>query len=901
MPNVTYAAYDNLAAFLAVTVSPPQLAYIRGFHSAGDGGEALYERQSTLIEPEGEELFPNGLDTWTLVSGWALTNGRLTPVPPAEYAKAEGTFNITATAGSRYRFTCDVLSSGGRWSFSLLNSFGYSERTFLPGSTGDGNPEIEFEVRPGNNKIQINGDDFVGSIGDISLKQIHDYGQQDVTGFSYLPIPLNGILRPEMFGAGYEEDDDSCFRKFFQRVNMLARDGVNIRIEMRRRYTCIETRHLVCVAKDTDIFIDGHGGIVDLTGADPNETNFWLEFMGPGYDGLRPGEQKKTTLKEGKPSGSLEIPVWNNAGFSDGDWIAITSTWEYWGGITERKGYGRINAGELSQINRYNAISSSFILGDRTSFAYNQHATLPLNYPVNVRRIVMAGRFHLDGLRGIGPGMGEEDKEAGTALLNVWHFASVNESGVIVENFPGSSICYTLCASLNLVNPKTIGRRFDISQIDSEWFYGREILGCARSTIVAPVGEYCRRAVDLHEASGGTPAGDLVPGEGIIAKNIAITGGYSIECQTMPLGHHSYNVTLTGHIGHATGLQIRGRNVRVVNCHTNTGASLGAAGGANDPDTYPYDDPTQGDIELIGCTFSNAAPDEWGLEVRQSISSLRIHGCDIMGAKPISFYGRHQSNIIITNSTISGLPGDETPSNPVIAFWINGTTPESVVGKPADPQGRPWLVQKISSKNIRIEGNRLMYGTYAILHSGCKAEDVSNFRVKNNTFEQITTAHLRLFRNIVGGLSRWGSDGSIELIDNIECTRDSIIYPLPTFKTNIGDVVVSQCGNNFSNAPMSVGVVSNTIAVPAAVGGSIVLLNVTGASVDVHNITGLKQGQTLIIQKPEGGTLTFLHHWSNSGNIHVGTSKFLTASAGRIAFIGAESGQVMFLYAVENA
>ena len=59
--SVLYEAYDNLAAFQAsAPTEPSTLVYLRGRLNPGDGGEALYELQSSAIPPVSGNLYPTG-------------------------------------------------------------------------------------------------------------------------------------------------------------------------------------------------------------------------------------------------------------------------------------------------------------------------------------------------------------------------------------------------------------------------------------------------------------------------------------------------------------------------------------------------------------------------------------------------------------------------------------------------------------------------------------------------------------------------------------------------------------------------------------------------------------------------------------------------------------------------
>ena len=898
------ASYPTLAdatnAGLAAWRSAPSVIEVAGYNAPGDAGAARYAIQPAPIPFVSGNLYPTGFDSWTMVNGWAASNGRLVPVAASGLKITNGSYPVVP--GRRYSLAVDVVRTAGSWSIWRPNSRGYSTQEYYGSTATGGVFPIDFVARPGDGTWRVNGSpDFAGSIG-ITLIEYNDQGQQMIMGAQYLPVPLDGILRPEMFGAGFGDNDDVALDRFWSRCNSLAQAGNSLKIESKGHYIGASlTRNLVCVAERANVTWDATGGVLDLSGTDRIAETFWLEFLGPGYDAYVTGSTVKTRLTAALPADTFTTTVADTTGFADGDWATISSSWQYWGGITAADGYQRVNAGELRQIRRVENATTLW-LGSGSSFRYDLHGTDPVANPVNVRRIGMAGRFTLigGGLRVIGPARTASTNREGTAFLNVRHFEDVVESDVTCENFPGYSRRYTLCGFVKLTNPVTLGRKFSIGSSASQWNYGVEILGCAAASVVGPVGEYCRRAIDLHEASLSALAGDVAANEGVIATNIATVGGYTLESQTLPLGHFSYNVTLTGHVAQRSGCQIRGRNVSVIGCRGDRGISLGAAE-IIDPDTYPYDEPTQGHVIISGCSFINNVVGSWGMEVRQSISSLLLENSVIVGGQPLVIYGRHQSNITIRNNTIMGIEG-ATPVNAIIHFANNGTTQASADLNPPDAEGRPYLPQKIDGSDVIIAGNRLRNGTVAILHNGCKvAPGLGNIRIRNNTFENILTHHLQLLNNVVGGNSLWATDGSIELFDNSESTSDGSLYPLPTTKLNVGTVVLNARGNNFVNPPIAATIASSTIALPAQVGGEVINVSLPGTTTNIDNITGLKQGQVVVFSKAGGGTLTFRHFGAGSGNIRSGTDKTLVASTGRIAFMGAASGLVMFMWAVENA
>ncbi|MDR6951123.1 hypothetical protein J2X65_000471 [Ancylobacter sp. 3268] len=267
------------------------------------------------------------------------------------------------------------------------------------------------------------------------------------------------------------------------------------------------------------------------------------------------------------------------------------------------------------------------------------------------------------------------------------------------------------------------------------------------------------------------------------------------------------------------------------------------------------------------------------MEIRQGIDSLRIDNCTIISSKPISFYGRHQSNIEITNCFLSGRDWTGEPPEslePVIAFWINGTTTGSVDQAP--------YAQNIDSRNITIRNNHIKNGTYAVHHSGVKISECRDINIDGNIFENITSGYFRLYSN---NGTQWASDGSLGLRNNeARGLKPPIDDPI-----DIGaQTVLVMGGNNFANRPVGITLSGTTLTVPSSAVPTL-YVRLTDVALNVERVVGLNEGQILIVSKTPGpNTITFVNGAGGNGSMALGGPRELKISTDRIILVGTLSG-----------
>ena len=868
---MSVTAYYPTPDDVPATAPDPVPDFIRfdGYNAPGDAGAALYAKFAAELIPDGD--FSIGVsEEWTLENWvWDGTVGggyiRRSAYPNS------ATRAVPLVAGREYLFTFQISGqNAGNWfayAFNLSSSIGRQVGT---GASADGN--IRFTAQPGENAIRIGSSpSFDGRLNDVSVKEVLEEGQREFWGNTYRLLPLNGLLRPEMFGAGLglgatEQDqldfNDEAFSKLVRRVATLfvPNPGIgelSVHLEMAGRYAHQDVGHVILVPEGRSLTIDGKGpGCIDLSAAPYNIKKAWLTVYGPGYSGVR------TRLAAEAQANELSFSVVTTEGFGHGDWVAVTSEWEYFGGVDDLDGFGINNIGELVQIR--NVTSNTDInIGSRLSFGYKLSGG-----NVNIRRFGMAHNFKLSNLRFFGPGHGEVNDGNSTYALEVRYFETITEDHVTCENFRGQSISYRICANVVLDTPRTTGIKYqDVTNATgSKYFYGRTVAGCSRGAISSPIGEYCRRAIDLHETASTEFASDVANArEGVIATNIVIDGGYTIASQNPPTGHKSYNVILANHLAfNVTGGFIRGKNWKVVNCviECTESSALGlghldARDVTGNPAIPEEIDPNAGTIEVINCTLiSRGSTDQCGVAANTSIDKLVVRGCRIRAPWPVRTFGNKQSNVFIEDCDIEcTLPTNDINYGPAIAA-INDAMRE----------GSNWHIRR----------NRIKGGTVGFRHDGCKVATVANLKFEDNDLEALTSHVVSLSR---AGGNQWATDGSLEATSNM------IVGVAPSGFLDIGPLFFVAYGNSFGDNAMNVTLSSQTITLPEATRAQMVRCRISfSAASTLATINGARDGQFVLLYLAENGNSLTV---SETGNIRLTGSQTLDNSQDRLLLFAA--------------
>lgn len=861
----------------------PEFVVVNGYKFVGDGGHGRYQRQNSLQPLRGQQIVLNGAFNddgagWTFENGWTVQSGRLGPNSGGN-KRAIPTQQELLQEWSTYEMSMTVTNgSNGSLDLYLTNTPttgapGYRQRRVATGVTATTSTFVFASLFEEQYFRILGASGWNGTIDNVSVTELTDGGQIMLFGVPYAPVPLNGELTLTSFKRYGDLNDDNAAIRMSRRIKeLLALDAYNeINVNMRNsRYVFTKLNNTIGFAERKSAHFDMTGSVIDGTGW-PNAgvNQFWLNNLGPGYRGI------KTTMVGAHSRDALEITVADNTQFNIGDWIAITSTWEYWNGARDASGddisgFSRVNKGELVQVRRKTG-TDKLILGSGIYFTFNVHPTDAAANPVNIRKIGMAGKISITGGIVIGPGNGALDANEGPGFIYNAHFSQADEKFTRVENCQFASIRYVLCCEPTNDTPTTIGYRLDDASNNiatpSEWFYGREYYGCPNPQIYNPIGKYCRRSIDLHEVAGATFAYDAVGIETVITTNATIDGGRSDKCLTQPGGHQSAGTALLNHVAWDTGGQARGRDFFLHNYRSNRGFGFGMPWGTgfntDPPSTYPDDDPSVGHVVASNVVIDNPTALDFGLNVRQSFDSFTLTNAKVKADRPLEFNGRHQSNLRVQGGTLEGLTGNY----PVIAGYISGNTQAE-----ADAAGN--LPDKIDASHWVIKGVELKKGTYGITHAGCKVNTVSDIRIRDVEFVDIATAHVQFLRPTN---SLWATDYTLELSN---CSEKGT---LPAAKTDFGTVVVDGADCRFGDRAVTVVPSGGVITVPSVSGNTIHLRVNLSAATAVDSISGVPFGKRVIVYlQTNAHTLTLN---DGTGNLRLPGNQAIDNSQDRIELV----------------
>ncbi|GAB4068350.1 hypothetical protein KHC28_15595 [Ancylobacter sonchi] len=891
---MTTVRFDTLADAIAAGTQtpPPDDVFIDGYAAPGDGGASHYR---VALDAQGDPIVANGMPLlgtelivggnfttdptalpntpWTLVNfTWGsgvLSGSSLSEVVTYDF-RAAGATNPLPAPGTAMQWKVKTNSGGttGRLMAIVLNTDPDKNRT-LEDVGGAATHTLSFYLREGDYGLQLSGTtSFNRTIDNFSLIEYRDQGQVNLFGYTYLPMPIGwnedvttpytGVLTPEMFGSGakiddtvaYQRDDDA-FRRLVLRTNNLVAGGYAPTIEARGRYKCALARHRISVPKGRDVSVDfGTSGFVDLSAGSITRAEPWLSIRGPIYTGT------KTRLALPASAGATSLGVSDTTGFSIGDWLAVTSTHQYWIGVSGVKGYGIAYAGEMAQI-RDVTDATTFKLGSGLLESYTLAAD-PVALPVNVRRLELGGTCTVSHFRARGPGDGqsesndEEDEYLRTAAispLSITGFERILVEKSHCENFKGSSIVLAIYVSAKVDSPYTLGRDYTDSSNTSpisQRFYGISLQGGVAAAVNDPDGKYCRRSVDCGFANLVNYMSDsTVSAEGLICSDVVVTGGETFESENPPGGHEVNNFSLINHLArNVDGMTLRGKNYNIVGLRM-TGGGIGIGGDITTaPSTYT-ETPFAGRINIADSEIGGP------IVARASFESLRVVNSRVRAATPLQLIGKHQSHVAVLDCD---LEGDGT--GPIIWFRY----PE-----------------KLSGSDILIRGNRLAGGTYGFVHDGSTTEMVSEIDIDSNVFEDISDAYTSMPR---GGGRSWSTDGSLRIINNRQRGTP------PTSVSDTGTIIISRYGNEFGDGYLTLDAASGVISLPARNDlplREIRVSDIVGTQT-ITAITGAMEGRILTF-RIRGTYAVTLDSSASGGNLELGSDIVITSDTQRVGMI----------------
>ncbi|MBS7542549.1 hypothetical protein [Ancylobacter oerskovii] len=803
----------------------------------GVGGEAIYALQKDAegdpltmdsFPPFGSTLFANGTFSsnssagWTLGAGVTVSSNRLNGLN-----SSKATTTLELIAGRRYRLSWNCTRDSSTYAARVYPNGYSSSDIVLVANAGSGPKTVEIVPSITGTWIFEVGGEHTGFIGwwdNFTCLNMLDQGYVQIFGYAYLPMPLEsrdgvgGYLRPEMFrldttGAGY---DDDAFTRMFLRAQAI---GGDITIKLRGRYRCRTPRQTLTLPKGASITIDGEdSGHIDLRSGTITEAVPWLILRGPGYTG-----NTKTYVIAPVIEGATSIMVNSATGIQPGDWVAITSTHQYYIGVPGVSGYAVAFRGEKMQVWKVEGNKVTFATG--TILSYDLAAD-PVANPVNVRVVDLGGTCAIKGISATGPGDGksEGNKETETAaigFISASYFEHMKIHSTRCENFKGSSINLSFYGFGTISDATTLGSRLgDPSNVTptkiSQRFYGLQLQGAGPTTASNINGEYCRRALDCGFMNfQGSFIDAANSSEGVITQQVVVTGGISKRCETAPSGHECHEFSLIGHRAHdVDGLTIRGKHYHISDLVMVSSGGIGIGGvvPAN-PASYS-EDPIAGNISLNNIELYGG-----GIRSRVGFESLSMQNVKVRDASnPVWLTGKHQSNVRIVDCDLQGTGGQ-----PVI--WLQYPI-------------------KFDGSNITIRNNRLAGGSYGMLHEGA-VEIVKNIDVSGNTFEGISSSYVKL--DPLGG--DWASDGSLRFQNN------RVVGSLLSVPIDASGLVLNATDNQWGTGAVVVEPSSGTIQLPDLLLGPTIRVRAKlSAATTVTSIVGAKDGQLVQVLLDSGSS-----------------------------------------------
>lgn len=452
------------------------------------------------------------------------------------------------------------------------------------------------------------------------------------------------VVTPEMFlstaGGGVDFDDAAFAAMAAEFVD--ADEPVTF--ELPGHYK-VADRQLFSI---NNIALDGRGrGLIDASAASLSDTHGIFAF---GNDS---GLGTRTTMTVDAAAGATTITVNDAALYSPGTRIAITSTGEYWGGITGVSGFAPRNKGELSVVQSKSGSVLTLARPLRESYAATTYTTY-------VRPLTVRENISIRGLRFLGPGGGTDHTSSnptGVRAIEATLFDGLSIDNCFFENFPRYAVDCNVGYGLKVRGITGIGRKLDdptnLPSI-SPWFTIIASQGVQGVEVAHSSAHYARRLFDGIESN--FEFFDADSSQSITGGDITIVGGESIKCVTGPTGHKYDGMQVFGHtmLGCTFGLHHRGKNFTAVG-NVIKGSELGIVIGSNSSeDASAYsEDPRHGRVILHGNVVEATGT---GLKVGTSFDYLEVIGGKIEAPRPIRFYSKGRSNFVFDAEVV----GDST-------------------------------------------------------------------------------------------------------------------------------------------------------------------------------------------------------------------------------------------------
>lgn len=361
-----------------------------------------------------------------------------------------------------------------------------------------------------------------------------------------------------------------------------------------------------------------------------------------------PGVVATTTLASSATYNNNSIQVASASGFASGKFITLTSSGEYWNGITGDSGFQLVNKSELNTIQYVSGttITTEWNLADSYSVS---------GYTVTVKVYDFIENVKVIGLQfyGVGGGSAHTSASYGPEAIQANYVNNLEISGCTIQNFVSSAIRTTICNDVRICNNEILGRDDkDSSNLPniSDFAYGISAIGTCNFVVANNTGQNLRRLFDANYTSGTT-----IPRNGTVSGN-------TVVASTTGMGtHQAEYVNFIGNAIYSSGgIYIRGKSCNVIgNIIDQYDATTSAAGityGGDDGTNYS-NNPSCGYIVVADNSIRTKSA---GILIRTDIQGGVISGNTIRGGtnhgiwvtpKRVQDFHIRDNTIDITNRT----------------------------------------------------------------------------------------------------------------------------------------------------------------------------------------------------------------------------------------------------------
>lgn len=510
------------------------------------------------------------------------------------------------------------------------------------------------------------------------------------------------------------------------------------------------------------------------------------------------GRVANTTATADISKSSLTVNVVSTTGMAIGQAVMITSSGEYFFGITGDSGNNPRNKSEMNRIRK--VVSATQITLD----AFPEDSYSVSGYTVTVAAYSEISNIHFVGLEVIGDGDGSAHSADGSGIeaIRVEWCRNVSFTNGVMRNFSRCPWRDFQCTGVSISNNYLLGRDpSDSSNLPtiSIWFYGPGHHGSIHVVFANNVCINLRRPQDLG------PIGATSVARHILQAHNNVTGGQN------GLGAHMCeHVTAIGNMisNCVSGYFYRARNITIIGGRvkatgTNTSDAIVVLGSV--PVGAYAESPSLGRVRISGVTAEG--PQNF-VKAQNSFDALEVENCSLIGhagyflwtvvkaVRKLAMKGCHSDSTARVSSSRYGVYIQDDATNPMTVLDgvdIQGNTimngAEGIRIDGADADTAP-------AKHIRVQGNTFPACSVAGLTSDIRLgeagfyDGVSVVLGPNNHFSAPSNVAVRLSSNSAVGMHRYTQMPVIETQRNVIGSAVNSSFGTPSWTNSTAKTTV---------------------------------------------------------------------------------------------------------------